>query len=363
MAKKKKQKKKNTPSKQPVVSRPKEFLDLIAPAAVKFNTDHFILGGTYRSVVALRSYPPTTEELALLRRLGEMAGVTLRLSARRVTTAEEDAIIHAATNKNRMERSNFSNIKQSVTAEEKIQDVETLIKTTRRQTEPLIHCSCFLELTAPTMEELRSLRDEVNAILIRSKLGTDPLLLRQRDGFLSSNPAGQNAFGSFAERVLPASSVANLYPISYSGKTDPMGFYVGRDKYGSNVIVDLDRRADDKTNASALILGKAVKEKHICSGSYCAMSWRQVNVPSLWTRSMKWRISAEIWEVAFWTSWMADIASIYWSRAGGMMVVSLMIQTRLLPSTVLSWPSTSHSFVTSSVSIRTSMSPTLTLWS
>jgi len=176
MAKKKKQKKKNTPSKQPVVSRPKEFLDLIAPAAVKFNTDHFILGGTYRSVVALRSYPPTTEELALLRRLGEMAGVTLRLSARRVTTAEEDAIIHAATNKNRMERSNFSNIKQSVTAEEKIQDVETLIKTTRRQTEPLIHCSCFLELTAPTMEELRSLRDEVNAILIRSKLGTDPLL-------------------------------------------------------------------------------------------------------------------------------------------------------------------------------------------
>lgn len=143
MAKKKKQKKKNTPSKQPVVSRPKEFLDLIAPAAVKFNTDHFILGGTYRSVVALRSYPPTTEELALLRRLGEMAGVTLRLSARRVTTAEEDAIIHAATNKNRMERSNFSNIKQSVTAEEKIQDVETLIKTTRRQTEPLIHCSCF----------------------------------------------------------------------------------------------------------------------------------------------------------------------------------------------------------------------------
>ena len=114
MAKKKKQKKKNTVPKQPSVSRPKEFLDLIAPAAVKFNTDHFILGGTYRSVVALRSYPPTTEELALLRRLGEMAGVTLRLSARRVTTAEEDAIIHAATNKNRMERSNFSTLNRSM---------------------------------------------------------------------------------------------------------------------------------------------------------------------------------------------------------------------------------------------------------
>ena len=40
-----------------------------------------------------------------------------------------------------------------------------------------------------------------------------------------------------------------------------MGFYVGRDKYGSNVIVDLDRRADDKTNANALILGNSGQGK------------------------------------------------------------------------------------------------------
>ena len=26
-------------------SQPKDFLDMIAPAAVKFNTDHYILGG------------------------------------------------------------------------------------------------------------------------------------------------------------------------------------------------------------------------------------------------------------------------------------------------------------------------------
>ena len=43
-------------------------------------------------------------------------------------------------------------------------------------------------------------------------------------------------------RVLPASSVANLYPFNYSGKTDPQGFYIGRDKFGSNVIADFDQR-------------------------------------------------------------------------------------------------------------------------
>ena len=33
---------------------PKDFLDMIAPAAVKFNTDHFILGSAYHCVMAVR---------------------------------------------------------------------------------------------------------------------------------------------------------------------------------------------------------------------------------------------------------------------------------------------------------------------
>ena len=60
----KKQQKKRAAPKPPPAPRPKEFLDLIAPPAVQFNTDSFVLGGTYRCVMALRSYPPTTEELA-----------------------------------------------------------------------------------------------------------------------------------------------------------------------------------------------------------------------------------------------------------------------------------------------------------
>ena len=63
------------------------------------------------------------------------------------------------------------------------------------------------------------------------------------------------------ERALPASSVANLFPFNYSGKTDKNGFYIGRDKFGSNVIVDFNQRADDKTNANILILGNSGQGK------------------------------------------------------------------------------------------------------
>lgn len=282
MAKKKQKKKKAKPTpKQPPVQTPKNFLDMIAPAAVKFNTDHYILGGAYRCTLALRAYPTSTEELALLHHLGDKSGVTLRIYCRQVTAAEEKAIIHNATNKSRMERSNTNDMKQSITAEANLQDVATLITTMHRNREPLVHCAVFIDLAAKNLDSLNALRDEVTAELTRSKLSADRILLRQREGFLASNPAGFNVFGSLYERVLPASSVANLFPFNYSGKNDPHGFYIGRDRYGSNIILDLDRRAEDKTNASVLILGNSGQGKsyllkllicNILASGKCVMS-------------------------------------------------------------------------------------------
>lgn len=241
--------------------QPKDFLDLIAPTAAKFNTDSYILGGTYRCALALRSYPTGTEELALLRHLGEKSGVNLRIYIRKVTPAEENAILHNASNRSRMAGSSTDNLQQSITAQADLQDVVTLITTMQRNREPLIHCAVFLELSARDPDKLRTLKDEVMAELTRSKLGVDSILLRQQEGFRSVNPAGANVFGGLFERVLPATSVGNLYPFNYSGKTDPKGFYVGRDKYGSNIITDLDRRAEDKTTGSALILGNSGQGK------------------------------------------------------------------------------------------------------
>ena len=260
MAKKQIKRKKKATLKPEAVP-PKDFLDMIAPAAVKFNTDSYILGGAYHCTLALRGYPTSTEELALLRHLGEKSGVTLRIYTRQVTPAEENAILHNATNKSRMERGNTNDMKQSITAEANLQDVAALITTMHRNREPLVHCAVFIELSARDSDSLRTLRDDVTAELTRSKLNADRVLLRQREGFLASNPAGSNVFGSLYERVLPASSVANLFPFNYSGKNDPNGFYVGRDRYGSNIIVDLDRRAEDKTTASVLILGNSGQGK------------------------------------------------------------------------------------------------------
>ncbi len=245
----------------PEVVRTQEFLDMVSPSHIRFYTDYFICGNTYRSVWAVREYPTSTDEQALLDYLGEKENVTLKIYTRLVTPVEEKRIITNASNKNKMRTTSSTQVQETIEAQADSQDLTVMIANMHRTREPLVHCSVFIEMIASNYEELKILQNDVLADLIRSKINVDKLLLQQKEGFLSLNPSGSNQFKEQFERVLPASSVANLFPFNYSGKTDEKGFYLGRDKYGSNIIVDFNKRSDDKTNANTLILGNSGQGK------------------------------------------------------------------------------------------------------
>lgn len=238
----------------------KDFLDMIAPTVIKFNTDSFICGNTWRSVWALRDYPVQTEEQALLRHLGEKNGVSLHIYARRLSLMEENKVFDNATNKNKL-TTNTSDLRQQMAAQSNLEDIVRISDAMRKTGEPLVHCAVFIELVAQDTKELKKLQDEAQAELMRSKLNVDRLTLRQQQGFRCVCPGGYNVFGSLFERVLPASSVANLYPFNYSGKTDRKGFYIGKDHYGTNILVDFDQRDPDKTSGNILILGNSGQGK------------------------------------------------------------------------------------------------------
>ncbi len=241
--------------------RIQEFADLIAPSTIKFFTDYYISGNTYRCVWAIRQYPTSTGEQAILRHLGEKDGVTLKIYTRQVTIAEEKKMLENATNKNKMLRNNPNDLQQTVTAESNLQTVADLIVTMHKNKEILLHTAVYIELVSNSYDGLKMLQTDVQTELMRSKINVDKLLLRQKEGFLCVMPSGDNVFGEQFERALPSDSVANLYPFNYSGKTDTNGFYLGRDKYGSNIIVDFNKRAEDKTNANVAILGNSGQGK------------------------------------------------------------------------------------------------------
>lgn len=240
--------------------RTKDFFDCILPSTLKFFSDHYIVGDSYRSVWAIREYPPSTEEQAILSQLADRNGVTLRIYHRLVESMEQRKIIQNATRRNTM-KSGGNDMNDTIEAEGNLHDVIELLANLRKNREPLLHCSVFIELKAKNMEALKELQSEISMELTRSKLSVDRLTLRQKEGFLSVLPVGANQFGAQFERVLPASSVANLYPFNFSGKTDPEGLYIGRDKFGTNILVDFDRRAEDKTTSNILILGNSGQGK------------------------------------------------------------------------------------------------------
>ena len=238
----------------------KDYFDCISPGTVRFMTDHYIVGDSYRCAWAVKEYPPSTEEQALLSKIADRNGVTLRIYHRLVEAIEQKRIVQNAMRKNKM-KSGGNDVTECVEAEGNLQDVIELLANIRRNRECLLHCSVFIELKAKNLDDLKELQSEVMMELIRSKISVDRLTLRQREGFLSVMPVGFNMFGTQYERVLPASSAANLFPFNYSGKTDEHGLYIGRDKYGTNILVDLDRRAEDKTTSNILILGNSGQGK------------------------------------------------------------------------------------------------------
>ena len=242
------------------IRRTKDYFDCIAPSTIKFMNNYYIVGDSYRCVWAIREYPPSTEEQAMLSKVADRNGVTLRIYHRLVDAMEQKRIVQNAMRKNKM-KSTANDVTECVEAEGNLQDVIELLANIRRNRECLLHCSVFLELKAKNLDELKDLQNEVSMELTRSKISVDRLTLRQKEGFLSVLPVGFNQFGTQFERVLPASSAANLYPFNYSGKTDPKGLYIGRDKYGTNILVDLDRRAEDKTTSNILILGNSGQGK------------------------------------------------------------------------------------------------------
>lgn len=115
----------------------KDFFDMAVPSAIRFNVDHFICGDSYRSVWAIREYPPQTSDQALLARFGDKEAVTVHLYTRLVDGVEQRKILQNASRKNKL-LANSNDLEDSVTGEGNLGDVVELLGELRKNREPLL---------------------------------------------------------------------------------------------------------------------------------------------------------------------------------------------------------------------------------
>ena len=96
--------------------RIQDFFDRITPSTIKFYPDRYLCGAAYHCVWAIREYPPTAEEQAILAHLGDRSDVTLRIYNRLVDSNEQRQIIQHAARKNRM-MTTVTDVTESIHAE------------------------------------------------------------------------------------------------------------------------------------------------------------------------------------------------------------------------------------------------------
>lgn len=238
------------------------FFDRVAPTGIRFYTDHAVVGNSYRCYWVVREYPPTTASQAILKGVATMAGVTMRIYAKQMSAVEENKIIASGSKKTIFEKNNTAaNLYAAVAAEGNFDDLCAAFVQMRKDHEHLVYCAVFLELRAGSGEALSELKIRVKGEMMAAQIFVDELWLRQREGMLACHPLGSNVFGLRYSRPLPAGSVANLYPMSFSGRLDPHGLRIGKDRYGSDIYLDLDRRTRDVTNGNVVILGNSGQGK------------------------------------------------------------------------------------------------------
>lgn len=245
-----------------------DYLDMIAPSTIRFYTEYFICGNSYRSVWALREYPTSTDEQALLRYMGEKDGITLHIYARQVTSAEEKKIIGNAANKNRLRQSNTQDLKETVTAQSNLNDVIELIANMHRNREPLVHCAVYFELIADSYDELKLIQTEMMTELVRSKLNVDRLLLRQKEGFLAVTPSGYDG-NDFGVTVAPDSKGRNKKGLDCSHFVDWVYWTVMNNNLGNTntsgqiKMCKKIAKQDLKAGDLAFLINKSGKTTHV----------------------------------------------------------------------------------------------------
>jgi type IV secretory pathway VirB4 component len=238
----------------------KDFIDMISPSVIKFFPSYYVLGNTYRRVFAIRNYPLHTESSALLRKFGEKSNITLKVFCKRMNVKEYENCVESSVNKNISDTTENQFIKRTK-ANQQLEITQNLVQyLNENKDERMFKVSVFVEVIANNKEELEKLTNDV--IIKLDGITYDSLFLRQKEGFIAVNPCGYNKFfGTQFERHMPSSSMANLFPFSYSGLIDKNGFFIGKDKFGGSIIPDFDKRNNTHTNSNIIILGNSGEGK------------------------------------------------------------------------------------------------------
>lgn len=213
----------------------------------------------FRQTHIVKNFPASFSTTCLLTKIAQIKHTTFSMRLAPMSDGEAIKLINAQINNKaagRFSRKGTEQIKSDVELDNIKEFFEGVLKNSNR----MYYVNIYVEVYAGNLRELEERSKKVKNILQSCYITSVMLLYEQKEGFWGTSPIGRDTL-TMSRNTLPSSSLAALYPFSYSSHNDAHGMYLGRTEDGGYVFLDPWFRDDNRPNSSISITGESGRGK------------------------------------------------------------------------------------------------------
>lgn len=233
------------------------FLDILAPAALSFQSQHVLFGDQVGKVTVIVDYPPHVDA-AWISRIAQLPGVVCSIHITPTDPYHLIQSINIAIGELTSRIINGGNALVVQRAEEQLEHAKTMLKKIDQEQQQVFYFTCILMTFADDLDGLQRRVKRVEATLAGAGMRGRSLLFRQEEGLQAAGPWATlpGEVGMMGNRNMPSETIAASFPFTSTGINDGEGIILGRDKGGGVILVDIWQRGGDRTNSNFFVVGK-----------------------------------------------------------------------------------------------------------
>ena len=235
----------------------REIIKRLTPHRIDFETRFATQSGFLRKTIMIKNFPHEIPA-ACLQEIASIRNTSFHMHLTPMSTGEARRLVDAQI-KNRSLQLSQQRTKMLDAAIEQDAITNFYLEIARNKSY-IYRISVFIEMYAKDRTELEKIEADVDAALIGRAITAEKLTYEQKEGFKSVYPLGRDLFLNDSNNM-PSTTVAALYPCSYSCRLDREGMLLGNTVDGGIMFVDIWARDGNVTNSNYCIVGTSGQGK------------------------------------------------------------------------------------------------------
>lgn len=250
-------------SKNSIESKPaifaSELTRRLLPQKMMISSRYIEQSDFYRQVIMVKNFPASFANKCLLTKVTQIKNTSFSMRLSIMPDGEAQKLINIQINNKaagRFSKKGTEQIKSSV----EMDNIKEFYERTILSNNHMYFVNIYVEVYADNLKELGERTKKVMNTLQSCYITSLSLTYEQKEGFIGVSPVGRDTL-TMGRNNLPSSSLAALYPFSYSSHNDPEGMLIGMTEDGGYVFFDPWYVDDNRPNGSISITGESGRGK------------------------------------------------------------------------------------------------------